>query len=281
MDVRRRCPWCVSRTGSKGKRPFGGHVSISLEKGVYKCWRCGKTGRLNKYVCKILEIDEIYINPHRFQAEEEERSDTDLPDGYVPLFPADEVKGDISLLPYLRWLHGRGIPPGHLGRFKVGCVIEPEEKTWRQGFLVFPLLDPEFSGFVLRKTPMARFQKCDTYINSKGLGKLQGALYNGRLLSSDLKKIYVVEGAIDSIRMRNRAVATLGVDLSNKQLDRLAAFPGRVIFCGDGDAWRESMACCRRLVLRGKDDSRWVKLPAGTDPGQLGWEGVSLLPTRK
>lgn len=282
-DIRVRCPWCLFRTGSLGKRPFGRHVSVNLETGKFLCWRCGR-GRgeiLTKAIANELGIGDLYI-PRSKRAyvvpQPKLPPVEDLPDGYVPLFPYREVRKSLVLRPYLLYLKDRGVRLRSLRSFGVGVVIAPKEKKWRDGFIVFPLRDTKFRGYILHKTPYARFKKCSAYVNSPGLQREEGAFLGGVLLESDRTKIYVVEGPMDYIQMQHNAVASLGIDMTEQQISRLASFPGTVVVCGDGDAWKASMCIARRIRIRG-GRSRWVKMPPGTDPGMLKWDRVGTLPT--
>jgi len=292
-DLRVRCPWCIEETGSLGKRPYGRHVSVNLEKGTFLCWRCGrgKGEVLTRRVMHELGLGNTPFNKaqrRKFTAdgneiEEMEEPVEDLPDGYEPLYPWQDVKDSIALAPYLRYLFGpkRKLTPKHLRKFKVGAVLDPKSEKWRRGFLCFPLLDHEYTGFVLHKTEQAWFKECSAYVNSRGLQRLEGALLNGRILKSDLNPIYVVEGAFDVVAMNNHAVGTLGTGYTEGQFNRLLGLKQDLVIAFDGDAWRAGMALARRFQIRGKENTYWVKLPPGrkNDPGRLGWVNVGKLPT--
>jgi hypothetical protein len=137
--------------------------------------------------------------------------------------------------------------------------------------MVFPIKDGAREGYVLR-------DRSGAYRNSKGLCR-EDSLYNGNVLRFDLiERIYIVEGIFDALVMEGQAVATLGTSIADKQLARIAEFPGEVVFACDGEARRVSRAAAKRLQLRGKKEAYWINVHAGRDPGNLGYSAVSALP---
>ncbi len=272
-QIRKRCPFCLARIGSLGSRE---NISVDIEKGVYYCWRCGKAGLLTKWVARKLGVDMIHVKStdllQIIGEKHKEKPATSYPEGYVPLYPWQDVKGSVVLRRYVKYLQNRKVTPKLMEQFRLGVVFDPPEDLWYMaGNIIYPIKDGDRQGFI-RKYP-----KRDGYSNSRGLLR-DGALYNGDALKMS-KRVFVVEGVHDVLAMRGRAVATLGTSVTDEQLIRLAAFNGDIIFAHDGDAWRGSMVLARRLALRGKDAS-WVRVPSGRDPGNLGYKAVVELPTR-
>jgi len=269
-QIRQRCPFCFERVGSEGSRE---NVSIDIAKGVYFCWRCGSTGRLNRFSAEKLGVDLNRIIPafSLDQLDDKPTTSEHLPPGYTPLYPWSDVRGSFVLRPYIKFLFRRGIKRKQLKQFRLGVVISPPKDRWNtNGCIVFPLLDKPNTGYVLRHP------KRSGYRNAKGLAR-QVCFYNGRALRK-LDRVYVVEGPLDTIRMDGHAVGTLGTSVTEDQLDRLAAYRGEVVFAQDGDAWRWSMVLARLLTLRGHP-AKWVRLPSAKDPGDLGYDNVVKLPT--
>lgn len=274
-QIRRRCPFCLERVGSVGSRE---NISVDTEKGVYYCWRCGKAGRVTKWIAKTLDVPEVLAKPSDLlqiigEEKPREKVASSFPEGFVPLYPWREVKDSIALRRFVKYLRRRKVTPKLMESFKLGVVFDPPEDLWYMaGNIIYPIMDGDRKGYI-RKNP-----KHQGYSNSKGLTR-DGALYNGRVLDK-LDSIFVVEGVHDTLAMKGHAVATLGTSVTEEQLDRLTSFDGEVIIAHDGDAWRNSMVIARRLNLRGKENASWVKIPAGRDPGNLGYDEVVNLPTR-
>jgi len=272
--LRKKCPFCYKNVGSVGSRE---NVAIDLGKGVYFCWRCGASGRLNKWAAKQLDVPESYgyvSDLDQIMSDEPVRkvSQSSYPEGYVPLYPWREVKRSIVLRRYVKYLTKRHVTPKLMSQFKLGVVLDPPKEHWyMRGNLIYPVLDGDRKGYIRRRIDR------DGYFNSRGLGR-EDAFYNGRILKK-AKRVYVVEGPHDVLSMGLAGLGTLGTSVTDKQLIRLAHFPGEVIWTMDGDAWRVSMVLARRLLLRGKH-SGWVRVPPGRDPGKLGFEKVASLDVR-
>lgn len=85
------------------------------------------------------------------------------------------------------------------------------------------------------------------------------------------RAVVVVEGVFDALPLYPLGVATLGSAVTDEQVAGLAAI-GRPIWVAlDGDAWRTGRALAARLEMHGARDVGWCRLPAGEDPGTLGW----------
>lgn len=270
--IRRKCPFCYKNVGSVGSRE---NVAIDLGKGVYFCWRCGAKGRLNKWAADKLGVPESYgyvSDLDEIISNGAVRVSTSYPVGYVPLYPWREIKRSIVLRRYIKYLMKRHVTPDLMSEFKLGVVLEPSDGQWyMKGNLIYPVLDGERKGYIRRRIDR------DGYFNSRGLGR-ESAFYNGRILET-AERVYVVEGPHDVLAMGIAGLGTLGTSVTDKQLERLALYPGEVIWAMDGDAWRVSMVLARRLLLRGKR-SGWVRIPAARDPGKLGYERVASLEVR-
>jgi len=271
MNKRRKCPWCFERLGSLGSRE---NVSIDIEKGVYHCWRCGAAGKLTKYKASLLKVE---VSSGRFAfdpivMDEISRQIDEKPIGLVPLYPWKDAKHSLVLRRYIKYLVRRKVTPKLMERFKLGVVFDPPKEQWyNKGNIIFPVLDGDKKGYI-RHHP-----KKGGYFNSRGLGR-QGALLNGRVLDK-LPRVYVVEGPFDVTAMKGCAVGTLGTSVTDEQLSRLAKSPAEIVFALDGDSWVASRVLARRLMLRrDKVGVKWVRLPSGTDPGDLGYSDVVKLP---
>lgn len=267
MYLRRKCPFCFSRMGFVTDDRE--NVAIDTEKGVYMCWRCKAAGALTPWVCRKLDIPEsafIAAAGPRNWAEDEDKpvKPRTVPKGYVPLFPWSEVKDSLVLRPYVRYLERRKVTPEALTEFRIGVILG----VGRPGAIVFPVLDPGHVGWLVRNPRTGEKR------NSKGLGR-ENALYNGRRLRGK-GPVFVVEGPFDAVVLGN-AVATMGVSVTEEQMERLAAYPGRIIVGLDGDAWMSGRVLANRLALRGHKDVHWIHLPSGRDPADLGQEFVEGL----
>ena len=273
-SLRRACPFCLERLGTYSPRE---NVSIDLTSKRFYCFRCGKSGFLSTWAAGQLgvSVEDALSSQEIEKILKEDRSEeVKVPQGYVPLFPRRDVEHSVVLRPHVRYLRSRGVSFQLMQQFEVGIVLRPSREQWYMAAsFIFPICDGQRKGFV-RKNP-----KWLGYSNSRGLGR-SGTIYNGDLLTQATAEqtVYVVEGVMDVFAMEGKAVATLGKDITDDQLMRLAESPARIIFALDGDAWRVSRCLSRRLAIRGKP-AAWVRVPPGRDPGDLGFAAVCEIPT--
>src|SRR5262249_31584768 len=90
------------------------------------------------------------------------------------------------------------------------------------------------------------------------------ALYETRRSTSNLKRLLIVEGYMDAVRLHqygiNYAVATLGTATTPEHFKRIFRIVSEVVFAFDGDragraaAWRALQHACPRRVRAAKYD---------------------------
>ena len=173
--------------------------------------------------------------------------------------------------------------------FQVGLVIERDTKGGERaaGFydrfrdrLMFPIRDSRgrvigFGGRVLDKGEPKYLNSPETPLFHKGR-ELYG-LYEARQAHSDFKRLMVVEGYMDVVRLHQAgityAVATLGTATTQEHLNKIFRMTSELVFCFDGDnagrkaAWR---ALDNALPLaRDGRELRFMFLPDGHDPDTL------------
>lgn len=260
------CPFCH----------HGGRASFFLNSvsGVFFCHVCGATGGPIKMVAALLDIrysDAIarIMRGQRYGVEEDDDEDEvelvdtapliELPDEYLPL------TGDTSVSAgrYRDYLAGRGIGPDLIEQYEIGfCAL---------GHL---------AGFVI--VPVYHLGRLVTYIARKAAKKARlkvwtppGNEEGDYLFNLDhiwgAKSVVVMEGVFDALVLPDRAVATFGKKISNRQLLNLkAAGVEELVLCWDADAQPEVF----KTFLRAQDIFRvtTVDLPDDSDPSDLGSE---------
>ena len=178
---------------------------------------------------------------------------------------------------------------------QVGLVIERERKdaaAERSGYydrfrdrLMFPIRDTRgrvigFGGRVLEQGEPKYLNSPETELFHKGR-ELYG-LFEARQATRQLRRLLVVEGYMDVVRLHQAgvtyAVATLGTATTPEHLIRIFRVCSEVIFCFDGDragrgaAWR-ALENALPQVREGRE-IRFLFLPEGHDPDSLvGEEG--------
>jgi DNA primase len=169
---------------------------------------------------------------------------------------------------------------------QVGLILERSaEKT--SGFydrfrdrLMFPIRDSRgrvigFGGRVIDQGEPKYMNSPETPLFHKGR-ELYG-LYEARQARTDFKRLLIVEGYMDVVRLHQAgityAVATLGTATTQEHLNKIFRQTHEVVFCFDGDraglkaAWR-ALENALPLAQDGRE-LKFMFLPEGHDPDTL------------
>ena len=158
--------------------------------------------------------------------------------------------------------------------------------------LMFPIRDTRgrviaFGGRILDAGEPKYLNSPETSLFHKGK-ELYG-LYETRLARRTLKRLLVVEGYMDTVRLHQAgltyAVATLGTSTTAEHLRRSFRLVSAIVFCFDGDragraaAWR----ALQQVLPEAREgrEIRFLFLPEGEDPDSLvGGEGSEAFEAR-
>src|ERR1700733_15137425 len=169
---------------------------------------------------------------------------------------------------------------------QVGLILERSaEKT--SGFydrfrdrLMFPIRDSRgrvigFGGRIIDQGEPKYLNSPETPLFHKGK-ELYG-LYEARQARADFKRLMIVEGYMDVVRLHQAgityAVATLGTATTQEHLNKIFRLTSEVVFCFDGDragrqaAWR-ALENSLGLARDGRE-LKFMFLPEGHDPDTL------------
>jgi len=172
---------------------------------------------------------------------------------------------------------------------QAGLIIERDTRGGERtaGFydrfrdrLMFPIRDSRgrvlaFGGRVIGEGEPKYLNSPETPLFHKGR-ELYG-LYEARQARSDFKRLVIVEGYMDVVRLHQAgityAVATLGTATTQEHLNKLFRLTSELIFCFDGDraglkaAWR-ALENALPLARDGRE-LKFMFLPDGQDPDTL------------
>ena len=173
--------------------------------------------------------------------------------------------------------------------FQVGLILERDTRGGERspGFydrfrdrLMFPIRDGRgrvigFGGRVIDQGEPKYMNSPETPLFHKGR-ELYG-LYEARQARADLKRLLIVEGYMDVVRLHQAgityAVATLGTATTQEHLHKIFRITSEVVFCFDGDrAGRQAAWRALENALPLAQDGRELKfmfLPEGHDPDTL------------
>jgi len=177
---------------------------------------------------------------------------------------------------------------------ELGLIIERERGQIREGEhyydrfrdrIMFPIRDVRgrviaFGGRIIEQGEPKYLNSPETPLFHKGR-ELYG-LYETRRARSNLKRLLIVEGYMDAVRLHQAgivyAVATLGTATTPEHLKRMFRLVNEVVFAFDGDkagraaAWRALQHALPEA--REGREIRFLFLPEGHDPDTLvGEEG--------
>jgi DNA primase len=146
--------------------------------------------------------------------------------------------------------------------------------------LMFPIRDSRgrvigFGGRVIDQGEPKYLNSPETPLFHKGR-ELYG-LYEARQARADFKRLLIVEGYMDVVRLHQAgiryAVATLGTATTQEHLNKIFKMTSEVVFCFDGDrAGRQAAQRAMENSLEQAFDGREFKfmfLPDGHDPDTL------------
>jgi DNA primase len=170
--------------------------------------------------------------------------------------------------------------------FQVGLILERSGERSSGHYdrfrdrLMFPIRDSRgrvigFGGRVIDQGEPKYMNSPETPLFHKGR-ELYG-LYEARQARADFKRLLVVEGYMDVVRLHQAgityAVATLGTATTQEHLNKIFRLSHEVVFCFDGDraglkaAWR-ALENALPLAQDGRE-IRFMFLPEGHDPDTL------------
>jgi DNA primase len=180
---------------------------------------------------------------------------------------------------------------------QVGLILERSgERTGHydrfRDRLMFPIRDSRgrvigFGGRVIDQGEPKYMNSPETPLFHKGR-ELYG-LYEARQARADLRRLLIVEGYMDVVRLHQSgicyAVATLGTATTQEHLNKIFRQTHEVVFCFDGDrAGRQAAWRALENALPLAQDGRELKfmfLPDGHDPDTLvAEEGPEAFETR-
>lgn len=261
------CGFCPIRVGKQDSdRSFAYNRATT----GYVCFRCGIKGYVDSE--NVPEhFAKVPLGPTDVQLAKLRKP----PLGYEPIWPGTEGFTAWWTEEARAHLRKRGIPEELWKTAQIGysnvkwekSEVEGEKAKYNlaYGRVIVPLLaDGGWMGWSGRavwkdvaKKDKYRLQKHPEFV-----------LYNhDAILVQTEEPVYVVEGVMDALAYWPDAVAVCG-DVTEHQLDVLAAAKRPVVFVPDGDAWEKGLARMCRLRL---DEVRCgcVRLPPKKDPDEV------------
>jgi hypothetical protein len=231
-----KCPLCGSRRAS---------LSIAVETGHWKCFRCGARGRVG---------GDVEYGTRLSAPPPPKKTD------WLSLSDPD-VWSSMAAEPAIEYLFRRRVQPQTIQDAQLGVAFSGK----LAGRIILPVVDDlgEIVGVVARSwTPSDK-----PYHNTAGLQRVFMPGRHCLLSPSDVGR-YGVEGPFDLLPYWGWAFSFLGKP-TDEQLAWIATHTKTPVYIAtDGDAHREGKVAAARLALRGVRTS-CMRLPAVTDPGEF------------
>ena len=288
-------------------------MSVSRDKQIYKCFSCGASGNVFNFVMDYEHVDfkealvilakkaGIVLNSVNVKSKENKY------DKYYKMYDISLKLYQNNLSSNLgtsakEYLHKRGITDELIKTFKIGLattskdslskILNSKDYTNKEielyglgtgtsdlyiNRIMFPLFDISnnivgFSGRIYNTSSSSK------YINTKETpifkkGELLYNYYNAKDSVRQLKKIVLVEGFMDVIRLHSinvtNAVALMGTSLTKEQINLLKRLSLNITLCLDGDsAGRKAMSVNGALLEESGFNVTVVELPDNLDPDE-------------
>jgi DNA primase len=207
---------------------------IDKSTGMFFCFSCHKFANLIEFVMYM--SNRTYFEAARFIKSKETESNLEAEVSKALIERPDFVLFDELLIQRLnqqaldspramRYYNGRLITDDSVNKFKLGF-------SEKQDMVTIPVHSPDGMavGFVGRSVEGKEFK------NTPGLPKAKLLFNLHRVKTAD--RVYVVESSFDAIRLDQvgmPAVATLGANVSNIQIDLLKKYFNNIIVIADND----------------------------------------------
>lgn len=246
--ARVQCPGCPDRIG---KIDYKRSVSVNLENGWWRCWRCDLRGRLPG----DWEDEDEWDDGDGWEDVEEE-DDVEEPSDYLPLAGSTSR----AVVPAIRFLRKRGVPPEVWGHARLGYARVGDHKHR----VIMPIWAPDGRslGWVGRHVAGG----WPAYYTASGMDRRR-LFYNDAALGQGNGPLLVTEGPLDALRHWPTAIAALGKPTDDhfaRLLEFLRTTDRPVVTALDGDAWEEGLGLAVALRVH-SPNAFALRLPHAED----------------
>jgi DNA primase len=264
------CPVCSYDIKNLDKLDGKYNLEINVRLGVFKCWSCSEThnthGSIYKLIKKYgtdrhLKRFEL-LKPDDFEVTIKPKKDATLPKEFVPLNNVSDV---FKMTHYYRqvmsYIRKRNITDAMIRKFNIGFAYDGPFSNR----VIIPSYDEcrKLNYFIARSyltKPKIKYKNPDV--------QKETIIFNESLIDWT-KKIYLVEGAFDSIFLDN-SIPMLGKYISDLLFNKIYDLQCEVTIVLDGDAWDDTEKLYHKLncgKLMGKINV--IKLPIEKDIADL------------
>lgn len=279
------CPLCGD------DRP---RLYINSETGAWLCFHCHEEGSLHQFLLEVCNLSgpDAFELTHQWQADNDDefyvertkRKQAEV-DAVLKLPPAYRPITDEAPEAFKRYLAKRGVGVQLAEARKIGYALQGRYANR----VILPVEQDGFLYTFIARTILKTCPNCNFAINDctcrpykfpkvltpfkKEGSKPSHAVYNyDAVAASHSRRLVIVEGAFDALRLPNEAVALMKSSVSGLQLTILAGLARQrdVYICLDGDeaGYKGAVKLAEQLAAE-TIQARVALLPDGSDPGSL------------
>ena len=264
------CPVCSFDIKGLDDGDGKGNMEVNYKRGVYKCWSCAETNNTHGSIYKLIKKHGNQKHLKRYELLKPEdvefiqpiKKEVKLPVEFVPL---NDVSLGMKLSHHYKqamtYLRKRNIDDKIIRKFNIGfCYGGNYENR---------ILIPSYNEQRKINYFIARSYLSKTKMKYKNPDVQKELIIFNESLIDWSKKIYLVEGAFDSIFLDN-AIPMLGKYISDLLYNKIYENGNEVTIVLDGDAWRDAEKLYHKMncgKLMGKVNI--IKLPKDKDIADL------------
>lgn len=258
--IRISCPFCEDLGHTDRKRSLG----VKAADGGWHCFRCQTSGKLAE------PPDPRWAELEAEKKDDDEPAIFDPPESFTLLGSGEGARALVFEEARL-YLKSRMVKKRIQRLLEIGACDSGDYA----GRIVVPCMTSDHRGWlgyvarlwVPKAGRYAQGWDALPYRYPKDMPRGRFFFNHDATLEESDDPVLVVEGAFDALPYFPHASAVWGKP-SHMQLEALKNAKRPVVFCLDGDAWREAWIAAQQLRFEGSRAS-FVKLPPGEDPASL------------
>lgn len=265
------CPVCSHDIKGLDHGDGKGNLEINYHRFVYKCWSCAEThdtqGSLFTLMKKYgtprqMKQFLLYVPDEIKLADKPEYQKIRLPKEFMKFTEVSQGRRLTHQYKQAeRYVRSRNITDEMINKYNIGYC----ESGLYENRIIIPSYDTEneINYFVARSF----LSRTKLKYRNPSVDKEQ-LIWNEHLINWD-ETVYVVEGAFDSIFLKN-SIPMLGKYMTNNLFMKLYNNAKRVVIVLDGDAWTDTEKLYHKLNCGKMMGKVWViKLPVDSDIADL------------
>jgi DNA primase len=264
------CPVCSYDIKSLDHGDGKGNLEVNYKDEVFKCWSCAEShethGSLYRLIKKFGTLKQLkryeILKPDDVRVIEATKKEIKMPQEFIPL---NNVSDGFKMTHYYKqaknYLNKRNVDDKIIRKYNIGfCYEGPYANR-----IIIPSYDQERElNYFIARSYLER-----TKMKYKNPEVEKETIIWNECLVDWSKRIYLVEGAFDSIFLPN-SIAMLGKYISDKLFNKIYENGNEVTIVLDGDAWNDTEKLFHKMncgKLFGK--IYVIKLPKDKDIADL------------